>query len=203
MPTAKRHSIPYSLSAIWQGLLVAMLVLIAPQLQARPDSLSVSQAPKQAAIQAMSIALEGRTPSPVEGVWQTDSQGIINIVRTGTDTYDIILYGSDDLSLPLPLTIGSLRHAARPGLYDATIARSISHRGKVSKPTRMAIRVSDKGSWIEFLPYKKGLKVNLRRLLPYLFRFSVQTVDTRPEGLEGARRIYPQPYPTADDPLVL
>lgn len=168
-----------------------------------PAHPAVSPSPVEAARMAVDQAAHNRTLSPLEGVWQTSPLTILAIIRTGQSTYDIIMYGSDDLSIKLPRKVGSATTAARPGLYDAHIARRISKGGKLSRPANVALQLSDNLAWLEFNVYKKGIRVNLSRLLPYMFRFAFRSVDTSPQGLEGARRIYPAPYPTADNPLVL
>lgn len=92
---------------------------------------------------------------------------------------------------------------ARPGLYDAHVARHVNDKGRLSKMTSLAVTVSTNGAWIEFEQYKKGIRVNLSRLIPYMFRYSIQKIDTRPNGLIGARRVYPETHPTDDNPLIL
>ncbi len=145
---------------------------------------------------------QGRALSPIEGVWQLSSSCIVSIVRSSLNNYDVVLYTSDDLRISVPTKVGEMTPGARPGLYDARLARRVSD-GKLSGMNSLAVTISDNGTWLEFAQYKKGIRVNLSRLIPYMFRFAVRSVDTRPDGLVGARRIYPKPYPTADNPIIL
>ena len=171
--------------------------------QAADTATVVAAAPRQLAISDFRERTAGRTISPVEGVWSTGESTIFSVVRSSDNSFDIVLYASGKLDIPLPLAIGHLTPGGRPGLYDARIARNISSGGKLSRMASVCLRVSDNASWLEFHPYKKGVSVNFRRLLPYMFRFSISQSDTRPEGLNGARRIFPRPNPTSDNPLIL
>ncbi len=164
---------------------------------------NIAPSPKQAAINAVVQASAGRTLSPVEGVWQAGPCSLIAIIRKSRSVYDIILYSSDDLSISLPVKIGEMTAGARPGLYDTHIARRINNKGKLSRTESLAVTISDNGSWLEFEQYKKGVRVNLSRLIPYMFRHAIQSIDTRPNGLTGARRVYPDNYYTDDNPLII
>ncbi len=190
--------------SVWQRIVGVLLTLVLSVWGT--DSFgqtSVVSSPRIEAARYFDARTQGRTPAPVEGVWQTSDGVILAITRSGEATFDMKLFSCEDLSIPMPITVGEIRLGARPGLYDAHMARKIDNKGRSSRMTSLAITVSDNASWLEFASYKKGLSVNLYRLIPYMFRFSVRTVDTRPQGLQGARRLYPTPYPDADNPLVL
>lgn len=71
-----------------------------------------------------------------------------------------------------------------------------NHSTRKLRPFTLTLNNSDA---IEFKPVKKGLKISWDwwRLFPYLFRFRVNNVDTRPQDLDGALRLWP---PSPDIP---
>ncbi len=166
------------------------------------DTIIVTPYSRQAAIIDAKNAIGQRHPSPVEGVWQINDGAYLAIAHDSRTSYKITIYGSPDLSVKDGTIVGKLTPGARPRMYDARLAKKIAHSATSLYKSTFVVNVADDGSRLEFTPYKKGLKVDFRRLFPYMFRFSVQMTDTRPPGLLGARRIYPEPIPTSEYPLV-
>jgi len=165
--------------------------------------IAVMPAPKQMAINFCRNELHNRIPAPIEGLWQLPSGAILATHRLDDSSFELKLFNSPDLSAQQGIVVGTLRPGAKPGMYDASLARSID-RGVPSKRTvSVAITISDDLSWIEFTHYRKGISVDIRRFIPYLFRLSIRSSDTRPDGLNGARRIYPLPVLNPDTPLEL
>lgn len=130
---------------------------------------------------------------PIEGVWRIAGDGAVFAVLPGDggdDTFRLVIVDSPDMSV-LPMTeFGTARRTAVAGRYDACMSASLTSGAPVRRDRNLIISLSDDGRLI-FEPYKKGLKLNLWRVLPYMFRFSVAAQDTRPSDIDGAVRLYP------------
>ena len=129
---------------------------------------------------------------PLEGVWRIAGDGAVFAVLPGEggDTFRLVIVDSPDMSV-LPMTeFGTARRTAVAGRYDACMSASLTSGAAVRRDRNLIISLSDDGRLI-FEPYKKGLKLNLWRVLPYMFRFSVAAQDTRPSDIDGAVRLYP------------
>lgn len=142
---------------------------------------------------ALDIArgMEGRVPDPVEGIWRVAGEkSLIGIRPSGPDRYELV---SIDCEAPavLPGTvIGYASATARPRTYDADIFTKI-YDGVLRKSSRFLISVSDDGNRFTLRQYRQGKTLRLWRLIPYLFRYSISSVDTRPEDLDGCIRVWP------------
>lgn len=140
--------------------------------------------------------------APIEGVWLTTAGAYIAIHATGVNDYEMTVIHSPDLGILPGTCMGSARTSGKLGMYDATIFRKFTADGKGVSPQRLAVTIDIENGMMRFDPYKQGWSINLRRLIPYLFRVSVHHEDTRPDGIDGATRIYPAPPPTIQDPIV-
>lgn len=141
---------------------------------------------------------------PIEGVWHvtTDDEGVFSIIRDPhSSRYIILVTNSADRTISPGSVMGVAASTARKGVYDARIYTS-SNSGKLSKPKRFTLTLSPEGL-LSFRPVNKGLRINIWRLLPYMFRRAVRTVDDRDPALDGAVRIYPKPTVAADGPVYL
>ena len=149
-------------------------------------------------------AIGERPPTGLEGVWMlTDDESTIIIVRESPMTYSILSGRSSNLALPPGLKIGTIRMGGKQHLYDVSLARKINNRGQPSGNTNVALRVDESNDRFYFLPYKHGVSLDLYRLIPYMFRFTIKRQDTRPEGINGAHRLWPAPRPSFDNPVAL
>lgn len=130
---------------------------------------------------------------PIEGVWRIAGDGAVFAVlpgEGGDDAFRLVIVDSPDMSV-LPMTeFGTARRTAVAGRYDACLSASLTSGTSVRRDRNLIISLSDDGRLI-FEPYKKGLKLNLWRVLPYMFRFSVASQNTRPSDIDGAVRLYP------------
>ena len=130
---------------------------------------------------------------PIEGVWRIAGDGAVFAVLPGDggdDTFRLVIVDSPDMSV-LPMTeFGAARRTAVAGRYDACMSASLTSGAPVRRDRNLIISLSDDGRLI-FEPYTTGLKLNLWRVLPYMFRFSVAAQDTRPSDIDGAVRLYP------------
>lgn len=136
--------------------------------------------------------LEGRTLAPVEGVWRiSGSDGMFAVVAdAGTIFYRIVVIDSPDRSVLPGTVMGACTAAGRADSYDAWLYTS-GEAGLLSRPKRFTLSLADDGRLI-MVPVVNKLKLNLWRLLPYMFRMSVSRVNDRPNNLDGAVRVYPE-----------
>lgn len=143
---------------------------------------------------------------PAEGIWQMAADGAtFAIERADSDP-------AEPLPRNLRLTIiksplrrvrpGTLMGTARPtvkaGVYEASLSTRIADLGGLEIPRRFLLTVSPDGQTLTIEPFKSPLKFNLFRLLPYMYRGVVRLQQSRPDGLDGAVRLYP---PSATNPL--
>lgn len=167
-----------------RGVLLSLLLLVAAR----------------AAAQARWIRLDSVVAAGTYeiGVWQKLPAGAfftVSPVPGNKDEFCLEMLYSDDLTIAPGTYFGTMRRTAKPGVYDATLLLNPRDNGKSWRKQRkrtFAINLSPEGT-MNFVQYTKGLRMNFARLLPYLFRFSVSSTDTRPEGLDGARRVAPEP----------
>ncbi len=145
-----------------------------------------------------------RAADPIEGVWHvtTDDEGVFSIVRDPhSSRYIILVTNSADRTIIPGSVMGVAAPTARKGVFDARIHTSAAN-GKLSKPKRFTLSLSPEGL-LSFRPVNKGLKINVWRLLPYMFRRAVRSVDDRDPALDGAVRIFPGPVVGAGVPVYL
>ncbi len=128
----------------------------------------------------------------IEGVWQISGNGAIFDIKPEpgySGRYRLTMIDSPDYAIAPGSFLGTLAATATPGQYDASV--SIDPEGKTgSKSTRNFIFEFDEShSRCTLRPYSAGKRISLRRLLPYLFRITIEDRDGRPEGTVGAVRI--------------
>lgn len=141
---------------------------------------------------------QSRKPSAVEGLWRmSGSDGTFALVGDeGSIFYRLIVIDSEDLNVAPGDVMGVCTAAGRKNSYDARIFTSVED-GKLTSPKRFTITLSDDGHLI-IVPVNNHLRFNLWRMVPYMFRAAVTRVNDRPNNLDGALRIYPEP---ADSPF--
>lgn len=138
---------------------------------------------------SLASIFDGRQLAPIEGVWQVHDDGaMLLITKESASTFSIILLDSPLLDAPTGVTIGRAVATADADRYDATLERGALADRKL-RPTRLVLSVTADGM-LRFVPYSTGVKINLKRWVPYLLRI-VENNDKRPNGLMGARRIFP------------
>lgn len=143
-----------------------------------------------------------RAASPLEGTWQWSSGATVDIRTDDNGTLILTLTDSPDPAITTPQPLGYATPGGTPDVSRATIHTTpyVKTGGFTDKTIQVKLRLSADGH-LGIEPYDTGLRVNMWRIVPWLFRFSVSR-NKEPEGLEGAVRIHPRTG-TAANPLVL
>lgn len=139
--------------------------------------------------------IDARGADPLCGIWRIGGDGALVAIipaTAATARFDIYLLDSPDLSIIPGEKIGSATATGQPGTYDAEL--STSPQILLKKRLRYILTL-DRDGYLAFKSYKQGKKISLGRLLPYLFRVTVTDVDTRPNSVDGAVKVYPASAP--------
>ena len=156
-------------------------------------SLTLSGAEPISRHQAREI-IDSRGTDPITGIWKIGGDGATIAIlprAAGNSTFDIVLLDSPDLSVLPGEIIGEAVTTGRLATYDASMNQS---PGSLKRKVKSILTI-DKDGRLNIRPYKQGKSVKLWRWLPYLFRISVSDHDTRPDGVDGAVKIYPENMP--------
>jgi len=138
--------------------------------------------------------MHSHAADPLEGQWQVSDGGPVLGLRPAADSpgaLDIVWIDGADMSIPAGTVLGTAVVTPTPGLYDCTAwsdprGRRGRKRGKVTFTIRLEPKLAD--SFV-FEGYERGTKFQLSKLLPFWYRRPLKQVDTRPKGLDGARRV--------------
>lgn len=137
---------------------------------------------------------------PAEGVWQmTAAGGAIFAIERDEPTTDVaptrlrmIMIRSPWRSIRPGTLIGHLEPTAQAGVYEARIYSSTAQRTGLNIPKAFTLKLNSEATILTFVPFKSPLKINLFRLLPYMYRRVIEPQKSRPDGLDGAVKIAPQ-----------
>lgn len=129
----------------------------------------------------------------IEGIWQWPDDGATMEIKAFSETaYTITLLDSPDLTIPPRTEIGRAVATPRKGSFDATIyTRDALRPGAKLKSERCIITLTDNGTLV-FAPYRTGIRIDLLRLFPYFWRIRPYRDDSRPNDIDGPRRIFPE-----------
>lgn len=156
-------------------------------------SLTLSGAEPISCRQAREI-IDSRGSDPITGIWKIGGDGATIAFlpqAASASAFDIVLLDSPDLSILPGDIIGEAVTTGRLATYDASMNTS---PGTTKRKVKSILTI-DKDGRLNIRPYKQGKSVKLWRWLPYLFRISVSEHDTRPDGVDGAVKIYPEKMP--------
>jgi len=145
--------------------------------------------------------------TPLEGVWLMSADGAMIAIESesgNAGSYKVTLVDSPDFTVRPGTPLGTLTATARPGVYDLTLTTvpglRKDYKDRLGRRHNYILETKENGRFT-LSAYHRGRRISLRRWLPYLFRVSVVENATRPEGIDGAVRIYP---PSASlEPTVL
>lgn len=130
-----------------------------------------------------------RRLDPIEGVWQMYDDGAAFIItKVASTTYSIVLLDSPRLDLMPGLELGRVVATPVDGTYDATLKTSALGNKRI-KGTTMVMKIID-GCKMQFKPYSEKWAISFNRWIYRILRVT-PVKKNAPEGLIGARRVYP------------
>lgn len=137
---------------------------------------------------------------PIEGIWQMAADGAVMAIEqsapyisgiTSMLGYRIVLVQSPYRRIRPGTLMGYAMPSAKAGRYDAAIYTSIDDSGILQRCRRFTLELHDEESRLAFIRHRADLRIDLRRLIPYLFRVSIVTGNDRPRDMDGAIRLHP------------
>lgn len=144
--------------------------------------------------QLQRVSLDSIAPStePAAGYWRIEPEGAIFVCepyagRTGS--YTLRLVSSPVLGVAPGTYFGAMTATAKKGVYQAELILDPSNFKRRAHTRNCTIEMNEEANRLIFKPYHNRLKVNLNRLMPYLFRVSLRQENTRPDDIDGAVRI--------------
>lgn len=135
----------------------------------------------------------------IEGIWKLTTDGSeIAIIRqeaspsNSTDgVYSVILLKSPNRALRPGTVVGLIAPTAKSNTYEARFYTS-STGSKLYNSRKFHLKLDSEDARIEFDRKKSSFSVNLWRLLPYMWRYSVHKNEQRSDT-HGCIRIFPKP----------
>jgi len=131
------------------------------------------------------------------GIWQFGADGAIFEIRPQhgrNGVFDLYIIQSPDLTIHSGTLFGRMESTGTGYTYDAHLHQSLGGKDRnVTHPkTHNFIFTFDPTACsLKIRPYRQGTRLSILRWIPYLFRLSVERSDSRPEGIDGARRLSP------------
>lgn len=181
-------------------LIASLLLLAAAGCAASEPELSLPDSAAVVAgcetVDAVVARLSGRPLAPLEGVWELTADGAVVAIervadphRSATATYRLVAVAMPDRSVPPGSLMGVAVETADRKRFDAKIYTK-SASGRLTAPADFLLTVDD-GGRLSMSHYRRGVRLNLWRVVPYMFRYSVALRDERPRGTDGMVRVYP------------
>lgn len=136
----------------------------------------------------------GRVVDDVEGVWRFPRGGaVLLICRSSMSSYDIRVIDSPRLDMRPGTKIGVMYETPKKNTYDGNLKLKPLGKSIKLKSSDMVFKVNDDG-YLCLYPYKTGYSISFKRLFYRFFKIPIIENDDKPEGLIGAKRIYPPVY---------
>lgn len=178
-------------------LTAIMLTVIAPVHGAAPD------------IDSIKSSMSSRPLLPLEGIWELTSDGAMIYIehvkdhrRGHTSAYRLTALSMPDRSIAPGTIMGTAAESSDSRKFDAKIYTKSSD-GHLTSPADFILTLNDDNTRMSMSHYRRGLRVNLWRMVPYMFRYSVGMRDERPRGIDGMIKVYPRPSSRAATPRYL
>lgn len=137
---------------------------------------------------------------PVEGIWEFPADGgLVAVERCELTSgaprqYRMVVISVANRALLPGTVLGSFRATSQAGVYDGEFFTSVSANGMTpASPRSVTLEFDAASSRLAMRRNRRGLRLNLWRLVPYVFRFSVTHRDDSPRNLDGWIRVYPPP----------
>lgn len=135
---------------------------------------------------------------PIEGLWQMGGDGALFVVeRAEWSTahapahLKLVMVRSPWRSIRPGTVFGHAVVTAKPGVYEARIYSENAQRSGLALPRKFTLTVDADGGILTFKPFKLPFRINIFRLLPYMYRRVITPQQSRPDGLDGAVRVFP------------
>lgn len=176
---------------MWRGLLLIILA------KAICPSTSAAQQWSQACFtdrDSLERTLSAMPLDEIEGVWQFNGGGEVLISKSAGNGYDLISLDAPDRRIMPGTVIGTIRQTAVPHKFDAAVSTSYKSVANPRQWKKFVIEADHSGNFLSFKKVKGKVKVNLWRLIPYMFRGVVAPATDTREGLDGLYRVYPRHY---------
>lgn len=137
----------------------------------------------------------------VEGLWRFPADGALVAIEAtslggapSAAHYRIVIVRSANRNLRPGTVMGYLWATSARDTFEARIyTRADKDARLLTAPKQFTLRLGDDETRLSFTRERHGVKVNFWRMLPYLFRYVVTPVDTRPDDLDGCVRVFPEP----------
>lgn len=143
----------------------------------------------------MLAAFGGIARDPLEGEWRVNGGGpVLRFCQSpdNEDRIDIVWADGSDMSVEKGAVVGYALPSPEAGVYDCVgldLRSAKGRKGRKAKNTEFVIRLDKEyGHSITFEPYERSKKVDFYRFMPWWLRVRVKSTDSRPKGLDGARR---------------
>lgn len=135
----------------------------------------------------------------IEGIWQFTENGSLIVIERfkptespddGVVRYRMVVLQSPRLSVRRGTVMGYLWPTAKRNCFDARIYTDFDGGSVLTKAKRFTLSLDDE-SRLAFTRHKSGVRINLWRFVPYMFRYSVSSRDDRPRNIDGCVKIFP------------
>ena len=142
-------------------------------------------------------ALESRPTQSLEGIWRDPQSGTEVAVMSGnvassagmsTATMLIVVLKTPMVGIRRGTVAGWLIPTARKDYYEAKMFTKLDN-GRLLKPKSFFVHYTD--GRLGLTREKKGFRINLVGLLPFMYRRALHQVDNTPKELAGYVRIWP------------
>ncbi len=182
------------------SILVTLLLSIQASAHILNELPSQSQVLKGYELDSVKLRMKQSPLHDIEGVWQFIDNGTTiaierfdpqNIPGQQTYVYRIVIIKSPRLSLENGTIMGYITNTAKRNCYECALYTDGGLNGILSRPQTFTLNLTD-NNLLSFNEYKTEVKIDLWRWIPYIYRVGLSVKNTRPKGLDGCVRIYPQ-----------
>lgn len=145
-------------------------------------------------LQSVYDAIDNGRGSAIEGIWRLTASGATIAVTARPDMpngYDVLLLDGSDPAVKPYTVIGQAVEGAEAGHYDMQLH---SRPGDLRSRKQQFIVSPVEGrsaTRMRLSAYKTGFRISFWRLIPYLYRVSVERQNNRPTDHDGMQRLYP------------
>ena len=130
--------------------------------------------------QSLKARFGDRTLLPIEGVWMWNSGAMVSIEASGSRRIILTLVDSPDPLMDTPQVVGYGQFGGKENTYNIELetSKSLNEGQKGTQKLKFIAKINDAGR-LTLTPYSTRLKVNVWRMIPYLFRYSLSR-DKKP-----------------------